>query len=241
MSAEFWSVFWKERMVLQRAYRKFSSYLSTLMYIVFFGVFPAWFLAGNFVSSPLVLFYISLAPLVTGAGMATLAFAGERENHTLETLLAAPLSEKSILMGKIAAHSLYAWMYVPLCLAAGWLTASLLAGNWLTYDPGLLISGLWIGLLVACFSTSLGALASLRAGTIKEAGRKLQGIYLLFVLPYMVINFLSDSARGELIFRLNQFGTGWVVLIVSVVLLALNGAFLRRSLQQFNRLQMILD
>ena len=241
MREGFLAVCWKETAVLRRAYGKISSYVSTLMYVMFFGVFPAWFLREALASSPLVLFYISLAPLVTGAGMATLAFAGERENHTLETLLSTPLGERAILLGKVMVYTIYAWLYALLCLAAGCITASLLARMTVIPDPALIFSALWVGALTALFSTNMGTLASLRSGTVKEAGRKLQLLFMMFVVPYIVINFLPDQARAGLMSALGRVGVVPIALLATVVLAVVNLALIRRAAQRFVRREMILD
>ena len=50
------------------------------------------------------------------------SFAGERERHTLETLLASRLSDRAILFGKIAACIAYGWLMAMLCVLVGTIT-----------------------------------------------------------------------------------------------------------------------
>ena len=56
------------------------------------------------------------------------SFAGERERHTLETLLASRLSDHSILFGKIAASMAYGWLISLSCILAGAITVNIV--NW---------------------------------------------------------------------------------------------------------------
>src|SRR5262249_15341419 len=51
------------------------------------------------------------------------SFAGERERHTLETLLASRLSDSAILIGKICAGVLLVWGLMFVTLGLGVLTA----------------------------------------------------------------------------------------------------------------------
>ena len=47
------------------------------------------------------------------------AIAGERERHTLETLLASRMPDRAILLGKVIAIVLYAWGMGVLSLLPG--------------------------------------------------------------------------------------------------------------------------
>src|SRR5688572_23211819 len=64
------------------------------------------------------------------APMATVvdSFAGERERHTLETLLATPLSDRAILGGKVLAQFLPVWATAILLGVVGGITAAFVAG-----------------------------------------------------------------------------------------------------------------
>jgi len=235
------TVLWKEIAVLRRVYRKLSAFISTGLYVLFFGVFPAAFLGDDFVSSPLTLFYLTLVPLVTGTGMATLAFAGEREVHTLETLFASRLNDLAILVGKITAYTLYAWLYVLLCILAGWMTASMIVGRIIAYNLQILVGGLLIGFGVAFFAAMVGVLASLMSRTIKETGRKLQVLYLVFVIPYISINLMPETARNNLLNNVTRANLWMIIGGVVVLLVIVNAGLLILAVRGFNRNQMLLD
>jgi len=57
------------------------------------------------------------------------AFAGERERHTLETLLASRISDFSILLGKVVTVVLYGWGVMVVGLFLGALVDNLAHGN----------------------------------------------------------------------------------------------------------------
>ncbi len=238
---DFNAVFWKEIMVLWRAFGKWGTILGMGMYVIFFGVFPAFFLEASFVASPLTLFYMTLAPLVTGSGIAIVAFAGEREQHTLETLLATPLSDRAIFLGKLAANAAYAWLYTVLCLAGGYITASVMAGEVLAFSPLILAGSLSVGLLVALMSAGMGVLASLRAGTVKQAGRKLSLIYVVMMVPYILLNLMPEESRAALMAPSGGGEVGLIVLAAAVVLVLMNLGLVYAGERGFKRKALILD
>ena len=102
---------------------------------------PSW------LTSPLSLITMIWMPLLMSMGLIADSFAGERERHTLETLLATRLSDRAILFGKIGASITYA---VGLTLAGALLGAVTInvqypgAGF---YSPSLLAGMLVFGLL----------------------------------------------------------------------------------------------
>src|SRR5512137_949446 len=51
--------------------------------------------------------YFMWLPFVLAGGTAADSFAGERERHTLETLLATRLSDRDIFLGKVLAIVIY--------------------------------------------------------------------------------------------------------------------------------------
>jgi ABC-2 type transport system permease protein len=113
------------------------------------------------------------------------AFAGERERHTLETLLAGPISDRAILWGKMAAQYAVVGAHVLLVSVAAGLTSAILLGG-----PGLLVllAGLFAGGLAACLTSSfivgLGILLSLRAPTVKKAQERIGYVMMpVFLLP----------------------------------------------------------
>ena len=76
---------------------------SILLVVLFLGVISPLQMGTTWLSSPLMFFYW---PLLTSSMTSTLiadSIAGERERHTLETLLASRLPDAAIISGKILA------------------------------------------------------------------------------------------------------------------------------------------
>ena len=113
------------------------------------------------------------------------AFAGERERHTLETLLAGPLSDGAILRGKMAAQYVVVGAHVALVSVVAGVTAAVAVGlpGLLVLPAGLVGGGVVAG-LTSSFIIGLGVLLSLRSPTVKKAQERL-GLVMLpfFMLP----------------------------------------------------------
>jgi hypothetical protein len=144
----------KTLIVLYRTCRDAPAVSNTGIPILFFAVFLVSFLPQQVVSSAPALLSRALAALVIGAGMTMLAFASERENRTLNTVLVSCLSLLAVLLAKVAIYTLCAWVTVLLCMVAGWMIAGLIVGRLLIYNLNILSGGLFTGLMLAV----LGAL-----------------------------------------------------------------------------------
>src|SRR5512135_723452 len=53
--------------------------------------------------------YTACFPIMTVVTLVADSFAGERERHTLETLLASRLPDRAIVLGKLLAAASYGW------------------------------------------------------------------------------------------------------------------------------------
>jgi ABC-2 type transport system permease protein len=103
-----------------------------------------------------VLFFFFL-PGMLAATVAADGFAGERERHTLETLLATPLGDRSILLGKAAAAVAFAIGVATLALAAAVATISF-SDKALFIPPPILI--------VAALGAALGSALVIAGGAV---------------------------------------------------------------------------
>ena len=96
--------------------------------------------------------------------------AGERERHTLETLLASRMPDRAILLGKVI---------TTVCMAGAWAAQSVARsgfsgpvshqGNWMFYPLDLFLEALALSLLVSVLAASAGVLISLRVSTVRQA------------------------------------------------------------------------
>ncbi len=106
MLTDVWTVMRKE---LQEAFNfgdrvgKFG----LLFMILSFGILLPWQMGKSWVESPITLIYWSWVPLFLVNAVVADSFAGERERHTPETLLASRLADQAILFGKLLAALAY--------------------------------------------------------------------------------------------------------------------------------------
>lgn len=138
------------------------------------------------------------------------AFAGERERHTIETLLAGPLSDRAILWGKMAAQYAVVGAHVALVSLAAGITSTILLGGagLLVLLAGLVAGGL-AAALTSSFIVGLGILLSLRAPTVKKAQERIGYVMMpVFLIP----------AFGPALFRSLPATPGAATLVGSLLL-----------------------
>jgi len=98
------------------------------------GIYLPWQNGPEWARTPLLPAALSWLPLLLVGALVADSFAGERERKTLETLLASRLSDRAILLGKIAALVSYGWG-----LALSSLVLSLLAAAAVRFQRARLI------------------------------------------------------------------------------------------------------
>jgi ABC-2 type transport system permease protein len=166
------------------------------------------------------------------------AIAGERERHTLETLLASRISDRAILLSKVLVAVAYNWAVTLLCLLLGAVVVNLSQRlrQWEFYKPISLFSVV----LVLCFLTTLlaasgGVLISLKSTTVRQASQTmLLGLIILALVISMVIRFLPPGLTASLT-------TSQIILIIVLVLVTLDTILLVASLVSFQRSRLILS
>ena len=186
-----------------------------------------------------------IIPFATIVAFIADAFAGERERHTLESLLATRLSDRAILAGKILVAVGYGWGLVLVRAVVAVVAVNLSAphgGGFVGYAPTVLFGGLGLGLLVALFMSSLGVLVSLRAATVKQAQQVLAiAVAFVAVLALAGGALLPDAWRAPLLRFFVTAGEARVLLVVASILAAVDVALLAACDLRFRRARLILD
>jgi len=137
----------------------------------------------------------ALAPLSTVVD----AVAGERERHTLETLLAGPLRDREILWGKAGAQVLYAAAVAGIAASAGGIVAfAFFGGQALLPVAVLMPAAVLAGALAAAFFVALAILVSLRAPTVKSGQQRLGFAFMPFMFIPLLFVFVGGAALGGL-------------------------------------------
>jgi ABC-2 type transport system permease protein len=137
------------------------------------GVILAWRAGATFgrdASTVLLLIKFTLLPTLP---ITPDSFAGERERHTLETLLASPITEGEIFLGKFLAilaigvgFTLFGCVSNIVAIAAryGFVTLTQL-------NPSVLATGIAMGLLIAAILVGLGMIMSVHVRTVRSANQ----------------------------------------------------------------------
>jgi len=198
---------------------------------------PQW------VSSPLVMIYWAWVPFLLVSGIVTDSFAGERERHTLETLLASRLSDRAILAGKIGAAVLYGWGLTLGCVLIGAvaMTAVHGKGRILFYAWPVALGILVWTFLVALIASGLGVVVSLRAATVRQAAQTFSVAFLILFVPLFLLPMLPASLKAKVMGLLARADFTAAALVVTGLLLAAGVVFLLIADVRFRRNRLILD
>ncbi len=238
------TVFWKEfREILFLRGTKVESLIVMVVPAFLFGViFPTQF-AESWTTSPFSLLVWIIVPFMLISALIADSFAGERERHTLETLLATRLSEQSILTGKISAAICYA-LLVTICIVfLGLITVNILhrGGGLIMFTGNILFWGLVCGILTASTAANVGTLVSLRAATVRQAQQTL-GLFMFAVLfsPSIIAQFAPYSLidGAEDFFR--NVGLNTTVVVTVGILLCADCMLFLIAIRRFKRDRMIV-
>lgn len=239
------TVMWKELKEITEQFavlRRGGMALLTLSLI--FGVLVPWQLGPVWLSSPLMLFYWPFIAASMSSTIVADAFAGERERHTLETLLASRLPDRPILVGKVLAAILYGVGFISFNLLLGALTINVAhRGHGLLFFPTAFgITLFTTTLLFACLVSAIGLLVSLRAPSAREAQQTV-GIALtaLTIVPIVALTAIPETWRARLVLALREVNPIRAVLLVTVTLLAADLALLGVAIARFRRGRLLLD
>jgi ABC-2 type transport system permease protein len=175
------------------------------------------------------------------------SFAGERERHTLETLLASRLSDRAILFGKVGAAVAFGWALALLAALVQAVVANLSrknagAAGLAFYPVSSVVAIVVLGLLTALLASSVGCLVSLHATSIRQAQVNLGvGFMVLIFAPFIVFQLLPRQTQASFLAALNAASPTQVLFIFAGVLLVGDGVLLLIALARFQRTRLILS
>lgn len=123
---------WKEVLLQQSGFQRGtgrfklgSGILGFLILLGVLGILMPLQMERKWVESPFALITYTWILMVMIMAVVADSFAGERERHTLETLLASRLSDKAILFDKMGAIVGYSWGLTIICLLLGLVSINL--------------------------------------------------------------------------------------------------------------------
>lgn len=234
---DIWTIIWKEwkEMLLQGGT---SALLRPLLFIGIGGILfplemgPSWTALGG-----LTMFIVPWLAFLVIISNVSDTFAGERERHTLETLLASRMPDRAILLGKVGAIVAYGWGILLINLLIGAAVVNIVhrQGHQSFYPPDLLLGVVFIGLLFCVFGAAGGVLISLQATTVRQA----QQILTLssIALPAGVAFLLQKLLAG----MFQSFSPVQLVLFVIAGFALVDIALLALALARFQRSRLILS
>jgi ABC-2 type transport system permease protein len=249
MKADVRTVLWKEYREMFSGPASRDNIAVTIIMLGLLGILMPLQQGVGFVSSPMTLLYSYMIPFTIILNLIADSFAGERERHTLETLLAGRLSDRAILVGKLLASVLYAWAVSIVSLLLGWISVNVAfgKGHLLLFSIWMPLSFVTLSFLVSWLIAGFGVLISLRSPTVRQAQ---QIVGLMISVPMVPILIVLMMMRNV------TFGT-WVMTVaipalssmlsnvtafvgvMALVLLIIDLALVRIALARFQRAKLI--
>ncbi len=219
------------------------SKIGIIILVLIFGIVFPLQNGRSWVETPISIMVWGWMPFLWVSGIVADCFAGERERHTLEALLATRLSDRAILFGKILAAMLYGliltWSIMLLALVTVNLTAG--RGELLLYPLNLIGGALIFSILISSFSASLGVLVSLRAGSVRQAQQLMSAGMLFLFVPFMLLQFLPRTFLASVVNMLQNADPVRVALMAALVLLMIDLVLILIGMRLFQRSRLILD
>ncbi len=243
------AIVWKEwkELLTGRGFR--GGWLNLLVVLGVLGIFLPFQMGRTMVvGSPVFLVVWLWVPGFLVMQVVADSFAGERERHTLETLLASRLSDRAILLGKIVAAMSYGCGLTLVSLALGLVTINLThwEGRLLVYSPQTALTLLVFIVLSTGFVAAVGVQISLWASTVRQAYQVMSiGIIILlfggiYGIP-AIVRALPAGTAQQLSVWFTSANLRLALLVFVFVLAAVDAGLFAAALARFRRAKLILD
>jgi sodium transport system permease protein len=139
--------------------------------------------------------YILITMIITGGFSAALdSTAGERERHTLESLLLTPAPRSRILLGKIAAVTTISLVAAVVAIASMFVAITQIknSGIRVSLNPIAIPVMVWVAILIAgSFSALTLALGTL-ARSFRQGQAYVTPLYFITIFPASIVLFIPD-------------------------------------------------
>lgn len=169
--------------------------------------------------------FFLMIPIMASSVMAASSFVGEKEKHTLETLLYSPLSLKQLFQSKILASFSVSMMVSFISFAAMIVVMEievlLLTGSAVMPDLSWMIIMLLIAPSISLVAISITVRGSAKAQTIEEAQQR--AVFLVFPIIALVIGQFTGIIMVST----------WILLGLGIVLPLIAALLVRGSVGKF--------
>jgi ABC-2 type transport system permease protein len=218
--------------------------LSALILALILGVVAPVQLGPEWVESKLIIAYWPFLAATMVSSLIADSVAGERERHTLETLLASRLADSAILLGKIIAAVLYGLGFAVANLVIGLVAVNVAHGNGglILFGARQLIATIAFTILASLLMAGIGVFISLRASTVKQAQQAFGiAIIVLTMGPLLLVNALETETRNRVIARVSGLGEARIYAYVTAALTIASIIVIGGALARFKRGKLVLD
>jgi ABC-2 type transport system permease protein len=245
MITDIGTMVWKEKKELFNIPGSRNKALLTLLAPIIMAILLPWDSGPRWVESHVSFLLACAIPVLLVAILIPNSFAGERERHTLETLLASRLPDWAILFGKVATAVVFSWAVTLFLLLISLVTVNILygAGTLVFFKPMVALADLALSLLLAMSSAGAGVLISLKSNTTQEATQKLIAILLIPPMLLGPVVLVVGSIRPEWKPKvlLAKADLEQMLLVGLVILAIVTAALLVTAMIHFRRSRLYLD
>jgi len=246
MNNDILTIMWKEGKGLFRYNdNRWRGLVTLITPVVMFGVILPIQLSDEWLTGFWSLIVAFFTPIILISTTIAESFAGERERHTLETLLASRLPDRAILFGKILTSILFGWGMTFFLLCVSLMVANLMIGGdgFQMYQANILWMDVCGSLLVAGFVSGLGIVISLRSATVQSAA---QSIMMMLFLPFMLLQavvFLLPVFLPKVTIQaiLDQLNFTNIMMVIPAVILVADIILFLGAVSRFHRSRLILS
>lgn len=239
MLTDIQTVFWKEWNEFLHARSSMKGTLMTMFFpVLVFGVFFPLQAGRDWVESAVPLMSFAWIPLLFVSAMTADSFAGERERHTFETLLASRLSDNAIFFGKLSAAISYGLFMTALIAGTGIVSVNIAEfdGSFLFYPFKAFLFGSFICILASTLIAGIGILISMKAQTVRQAHQTLSfAIVIIALSPTLLFRFLPRSFRQWLIAQLERVEPSQALTAIIIFLCVLTLAIITYAAKKCRR------
>jgi len=199
------TIAWKERRMLFRYQGGKMRFVLTLLSPVLLAFYASWTTGVRWVEHP-----VPAIPAVLVAVLAVIivipeSFAGERERHTLETLLATRLTDSSIVFGKMLVAIVLAMVLAGIVILLGLVTVNFFhyKDSILLYTTPNLVFCTTVTLVASTMVAALGVIISIKSATVQQATQTMAAVILI---PPVILGMLLIVFRDKFIYLVAMMG-----------------------------------
>jgi ABC-2 type transport system permease protein len=243
MLTDITTIIWKEaREFLTTRPGLRGGWTGLLIILAVFGILIPLQSGIDWLRAPTTILMWAWLPFILVNSVVADSFAGERERHTLETLLASRLSDKAILIGKICSAIVYGWgiTLAGIIVALATVNIANWNGEFLFFPTTIGIAILGLSFLVAWLAAGLGVMVSLRAGSVRQAQQTLSVAFLVLFIPLLILPLLPSELQVTAQNALRDVDLQQVLIIISITMTIIDLVLLGVAFRQFKRSQLIL-